>query len=315
MKKETMRQSSAPKKTRVFPLSLLTLMIVAVSVHSCSGRIHVVPDEDQGVPVTIRVASLEQQPFGPLGTKGSATLSDACSVISFCIYTADGHELYKPQVNQKSSDESFGTLNIKIEEGSYRLVVLAHSSSNPKMSDLSKIEFQSNSQDRRIADTFMYSADITVQKGMQPLDLDLDRVVGKFEIRLTNDPVPATVSRIEFEISGGGSFYLNSNTGFAPSSSSSSRYTDKINVQPGDTVIEFYTFVCEGATKINKVTVNAKDADGGEFKKVILDNVPIARNRITRYRGIFFGEAPINTQASISLNTDWVGTDEYSLND
>ena len=285
---------------------------MAVFVCSCSNRLHVVPDiGDEGVPVTIRVASLEQEPFGPIGTKGVASLSDACSVINCAVYKGTGEKPDKTQVNQTKDSESFGTLNLRLEEGEYHLVVLAHScSGNPTMTNPSKIEFGTSSN-KRITDTFMYSSALTVSKDMQPLIINLDRVVGKFELSLTEDSVPASVTRIDFDVTGG-SFYLNSYTGCGMPSSS--KYTDKVKVQPGDKVIELYTFVGDGVTSLSKLAMSAKDSEGQEVKRLLLENVPIARNRITRYKGVFFGKEPVNAGVLISLNSDWAGTDEYPFN-
>lgn len=311
MKKKKVGQLFAQVKTRVLLLSLQSLLMSFVT-SSCSNRIHDVPEMDEpGVPVTIRVASLEQVPFGSFGTKGSANLSEACTWINYAIYDADGNGLVKPQVNQKSNDDTFGTLNLKLEEGNYRLVVMAHSStSNPKLDNPSKIDIPSNSKGRRITDTFLSSSVITVTKGMQPLSINLDRVVARFEIRLVGDTIPGAVTRFEFEIGKDGSFSLNANTGSGVKSSRG--YTDKVNVQPGDSVIGVYTFVSEGstATRIKVVAIDSLECEYGSWD---FADVPITRNRITVYKGALFAEEVINTQSSISLNDEWAGADEYVM--
>ena len=311
MKKRKVGQLFAQVKTRVLLLSLQSLLMSFV-ISSCSNRIHVVPEtEEPGVPVTIRVASLEQVPFSSFGTKGSAHLSEACTWINYAIYNADGSELAKPQINQKSNDDSFGTLNLKLEEGNYRLVVMAHSSSsNPKLDNLSKIDIPSNSKGRRITDTFLSSSVITVTKGMQPLSINLDRVVARFEIRLVGDSIPGAVTKLEFEMGTGGSFSLNANTGSGVKPTRA--YTDKVNVEPGDSVIGVYTFVSEGFSS-TRIKVVAKDSLECEYGSWEFADVPITRNRITVYRGALFAEEVINTQASICLNDEWAGADEYVM--
>ena len=313
MRKKKVGQYFAQVKTKVLLMSLQSLL-TALVVCSCGNRIHDIPEMDEpGVPVTIRVASLEQVPFRSFGTKGSAHLSEACTWINYAIYNADGSELVKPQINQKSNDDSFGTLNMKLEEGNYRLVVLAHSSSsNPKLDNPSKIDIPSNSKGRRITDTFLSSSIISVAKGMQPLSINLDRVVARFEIRLVGDTIPGAVSRLEFEMGKDGSFSLNANTGSGVKSTRG--YTDKVEVQPGDSVIGIYTFVSEGstATRIKVVAIDSLECEYGSWD---FADVPITRNRITVYRGALFSEEVINTQASISLNDEWAGMDEYVVPD
>lgn len=316
MRKLAMRPSSALKKTRECSLSLLTCVMMGALVCSCSDRIHVIPDDEEpGVPVTIRVASLEQEPFGPFGTK-AANLKDACSVISYVIYNSSGDEICKPQVNQKSDDESFGTLNVKLEEGEYKLVILAHSSgSNPLMTELSKVDFKTSQKTLRVTDTFLYNGNITVVKGMNPLNLNLDRVVAKFELRFTNEFVPDDVKTIEVQFDNEASWSLNANTGLGTRpASSSSRYTEKVGVNPGDSVVEVFTFICNSPTASN-INIVAKDSLGAEYKKMELKKVPLTKNRITVYRGVFFGKEPITMGATVSVNDEWAGTDSYSLND
>ena len=301
MTQATMGQSWALIKT--------IMMAAAIVGVSCTERQHLAAEiEDEGIPVEIRVATLEQVPFSHAATKGQGNLQEACSVINYAIYNMSDGKLDK-QINQKASDDQFGTLTLKLEEGSYHLVVVAHNGdANATMSDRSKITFQNNSR-RRITDTFLYSSDISVVKDMQPLNLDLDRVVTKVELRLVADSVPPSVEMMEFEIGTGGSSGLNTLNGYG---TRSTKYTDKISVSPGDTLIEVYTFVYEGA-ETTKMTVTAKDNAGQEVKKILLENIPIARNRITRYSGVLFGKESINTQSMVCINREWAGLNEYPI--
>ena len=308
MRKRSKGQSSALMKTLI--PDALTLIAMLLTVSSCSERMHFIPeiDDGDGIPVTINVASLEQEPFGTFHTKGTSDLKEACSVINYAIYNMSDGKLDK-QVNQKASDDVFGTLSLKLEEGSYRLVVIAHNGdANATMTDRNKIQFQNNNK-RRITDTFLYSSDITVVKDMEPLNLNLDRVVAKVELCLVGDSIPPSVATMEFEIGLGGSSGLNTANGYG---TRSTKYTEKFSVVPGDTLVEVYTFVYEGS-ETTKMTVVAKDADGSELKKIQIENIPIARNRITRYKGVLFGKESINAQASVNLNNVWAGMDEFPL--
>jgi hypothetical protein len=108
----------------------------------------------------------------------------------------------------------------------------------------------------------------------------------------------------------GGSFSLNANTGSGVKSTRA--YTDKVNVEPGDSVIGVYTFVSEGFSS-TRIKVVAKDSLECEYGSWEFADVPITRNRITVYRGALFAEEVINTQASICLNDEWAGADEYVM--
>lgn len=313
MKQKTMRLPWAIIKARDCSRSLLLLLVtVSIMLFSCSKRMHVIPidDEDFGVPVEIRVASIEQEPFGPLGTKGSASLDDVCTVLNYGIYSVDGVSVVKPVTTQKSTDESFGTLSLRLEEGEYKMMVLAHScDKNPTFKDYPKIDFQTSTV-RRITDTFLYSAVFTVSKGMQPININLNRVTAKFELRLQEKYIPQEVSSIEFQFGSECYFNLDANTGRV-FKSSSSKFTENIAVTTGDSIVEVYAFVDAEATTTN-IKITAKDNDGNEYLSISPTNVPVTPNRKTIYRVNMFAHEIVNSEGSITIDNDWSGTDEYT---
>ena len=227
MKQKTMRQSSAQKKTRVNQLFLLTLLTFGAFLCSCSERIHVVPViEDQGIPVKVRVASIEQVPFGSL-TNASA-LNEVCSRITFCIYSGGGEKPDKIQKDQTLESENFGSLDILLEEGTYTLVVLAHNGDgNPTMSTPSKTSFN-NKKTRKATDTFLYCREISVHENMEPIEADLERVVAKLELNLTDHTIPESIRKFQIDVTGT-SQSLNVYTGLGLNSN---KITEVIDVLP-----------------------------------------------------------------------------------
>lgn len=300
MKQKTMRQSSAQKKTRVYSTVLLTLLTTAL-FSSCSERLHVIPVEDeQGIHVKVRVASIEQTPFGSL-TK-SSVLSDACSRITFCIYSGEGEKPNKIQKDQTLESDNFGSLDILLEEGTYTLVVLAHNGDgNPTMTTPSKTTFN-NKKTKKATDTFLYCSEISVHDGMQPVEVDLERVVAKLELNLTDESIPESVRKFQVDIVGT-SQSLNVYTGLGLNST---KITETIDVQPDNKTYEMYMFVREGHNTMT-VTVTALDSLNQEYKKMVLENVPVTKNKITRCSGEMFKKQTFTTGMSVLINDAWSG--------
>lgn len=97
--------------------------------------------------VTVNVYKIENEAFG-VSSRG--VVSDVCTRLNFAMYDAGGVRV--KQINQKSGDKGFGAVSFELEEGSYQLVVLAHSSDgNPTMTNLAKIQFTNAT---KYSDTF-----------------------------------------------------------------------------------------------------------------------------------------------------------------
>jgi hypothetical protein len=260
-------------------------------------------DEETGVPVTIRVASIEQVPFGPI-TKG-AVLNEVCSRINFAIYSGTGEKPNKIQKDQVADNPDFGTLNIPLEEGTYTLVVLAHNGDgNPTMTVPAKTSF-SNKKTAKVTDTFLYCSQLEVKKDMQPVNVELERVVSKLELNLTDDSIPEPVKKLQVDINGA-SQSLNLYTGLGLNSN---KITEIIDVVPGNSQYGLYLFVREGHSTMT-VTVSALDSLNQEYNKLVLENIPIEKNKITRCTGQLFKKATYEAGMQVSINSDWSGTVE-----
>ena len=307
MKQKTMRQSSALKKTRVNSSFLLTLLTIGAFLCSCSDRIHVIPvTDEQGIPVKVRVATIEQVPFGNL-TKASA-LNEVCSRITFCIYSGEGDKPDKIQKDQTLETENFGSLDILLEEGTYTLVVLAHNGDgNPTMTTPSKTTFN-NKKTRKATDTFLYCQEISVHENMEPIEVNLERVVAKLELNLTDQTIPESISKIQIEVVGT-SQSLNVYTGLGLNST---KITEVIDVQPDDRQFDMYMFVREGHNTMN-ITVTAIDSLDQEYNKMTMENVPVAKNKITRCSGQMFRKQTYTAGMAVSVNDAWAGTVERAF--
>lgn len=306
MKQKTMRQSSALKKTRECSMSSLICAVTVLFVCSCSGRIHVIPDEDESrIPVTLRVNSLEQVPFND-AKQTRAVNSDVCRAISFAVYTVDGDSYTRVQnVNQNADDESFGTVTFRLEEGNYKVLVLAHNGDmSPTTTNPEKIEFNKNKTTTKMTDTFLYWSDITIGEGTTSFNLDLTRAVAMFQFNLTDNAIPENVTQLKFYYQGGSST-LDATSGFG---CVASKQTEILDVTPGKKTFEVYTFIRSNSNSL-EMTVSALNSEGAVLKEMKFTDVAITRNYKTRYTGEMFGKQAVEGTMNINLNSEWVLSD------
>lgn len=302
MKLKTMRQSSALKKTREFATGLLIYAVTGLPVCSCSGRIHVIPEQDDSrIPVTLRVSSLEQVPFDD-AKQTRAVNSDVCRAISFAVYTVNGDSYTRVQnVNQSADDQSFGTVTFRLEEGDYKLLVLAHNGDmSPTTTNPEKIEFNKNKTTTKMTDTFLYWSDLTIAEGTTTFNLDLTRAVAMFQLNLTDAAIPEDVSQLKFYYQGGSST-LDATNGYG---CVASKQTEVIDVTPGKKTYEVYTFIRTNSNSL-EMTVSALNSEGTVLKEMKFTDVAITRNYKTRYTGEMFGKTSVEGAMNINLNSEW----------
>ena len=249
--------------------------------------------------VTVNVYKIENEAFG-VSSRG--VVSDVCTRLNFAMYDAGGVRV--KQINQKSGDKGFGAVSFELEEGSYQLVVLAHSSDgNPTMTNLAKIQFTNAT---KYSDTFLYYANVEVGDEPQTLDITLNRIVSLCRF-VVNDPIPEGVAKLQFYYTGGsGAFSAMTGLGVVDS-----KQTMTFDVVPGTTgtVYDLYTFLHHTDDQIDLV-VTALGADGNKMYERSFE-VPMEQRKITRMTGDFFtDEASVEShgaQVEISINSEWEG--------
>ena len=322
MKQKTRRQSSAPKKTRVNQLFLLTLLTFGQFVCSCSERSHVVPvDEDSGkVPVTISVNNLVQPEYAR--TKAMVDVGQVCSNLNICIYPCAGETFDKIQINQKSTDADFGTVSRELTVGVHKIVVVAHNGDkNATMTDAWSIAFSSNTV-QKITDTFCWAGEVNVTKQTGTVDVSLVRATAMFRLNMSDDQIPSEVAQLQFAYKGGSAavnpFNLEGTT-------KSSQKETFIIQEPQSKVFEVYTFPRyeekNGERNLSplEITITAYDESGTAVKERVLKNVPVVRNRITECTGYFFdgGSLQYSTVGfgNLQVEPEWAGTDQYVMTD
>lgn len=249
--------------------------------------------------LTLSIYQLEQTSFSSLTR---STLSDICSRLNFAVYDLDGNRL--KQVNQKVGDNNFGTATFELPNGSYQMVVLAHSSDgNPTMTNPSKIQF-TNAQS--YSETFLYYTTVSIGDEAQTLALSLRRIVALCRF-VVSDAIPTGVARLEFTYKGG-SGHFDAKTGFGVTKSTQ---VVKFNVREGQqqTQYDLYTFLHNTEDTIHLNVVAYDTADHSLFEREF--DIPMEQNKVTWMTGEFFtGVTPTTSQSfitTITINNAWSG--------
>ena len=294
------------KKLSLFAPAFLSVILFLLS--SCEAPYVGKQESEDGETynVTLRAITYEQVPFG---TRTEATsLKDVCSRIGFAIFDASDTKV--KSINQTSTTEGFGTASFTLTEGTYQVVVIAHScDGTATISSPSKITFPNNV----VSDTFYYYGELTVGSGEQTKDLTLVRSVAKFHLEIT-DEMPNNVQTMRFYYTGGSSTF-SARDGFG---NVNSKQTVKIPVQASQrgktTEWDLYTMPHD-STGVLKMTISALDANENVLYLRELSDIPVTINRITRCSISLFSSTPATsaeTAMQIKIDPEWAGTDDFS---
>lgn len=234
-------------------------------------------------------------------TRAIEPIGKVCTKLTISVYNVEGQRVYS--VNKKSTDADFANATMKLAEGKYHLVIVAHSNEkNATTTDINKITFESN----KLSDTFHYYKEIELVAGGNNIDVVMERVTAMFRLEIA-DQIPENVKQLKFYYTGGSSTL----SGYTGAGSVNSRQTEIRNVQSGINTYEVYTFPQPDDKKL-KMTITALDASGETVCTKTFEDVAVSKNMITCYKGNLFTNiappaASDNYNFSISVNTDWKG--------
>lgn len=291
--------------------SLVLALCTACWFSSCEKAVF---DEDQSekqetsrtVHVVLSVSGFQVIPFDR--TRAESNLSDYCKRMNFVVYQ-DGKKL--KTVNQLSTDDHFGKVELTLETGDYQVLILAHSANgNPTVSTPEKIQFTNADG---YTDTFYSYSDLKVTETALTKEFVLERATAMFRL-ITSDKVPSNVDRIRFYYTGG-SGALNATTGFGCVNSQQITYFDITDEQKGTSLtLEAYT-IPKAPTGTLKLTVSTYSKDETLLHEKEIKDIPIEQNKITEYTGPLFTtddtggkdqpDSSCQQSFSIRLNTDW----------
>lgn len=260
---------------------------------------------EENANLVVRIAGFETIDFdNTVVTRAPVNITDLCSRINVVVY--DGETKLK-SVAQKEGDANFGTVAFELPPGTYKLAIIAHNSDGTAtVTSLDKISFKNN----RVTDTFSYYSELEVTGERQELDVELKRVVAMFRMALTQ-PLPSDVRQLKFYYTGGSST-LSALTGYG---SVNSKQTVVLDVASGQTQFDVYT-IPHAETGSLKMTITALNASETALHERVFEDVPVQRNKITRYTGNFY-EDTTNESGGLGVQMrasgEWDGEDEHAF--
>lgn len=289
-----------------FLLNLCTVLLVAVCLTACEKPIIddiVTPPDSGEFEVSFNITHFEQVPFSSTtDTRAATTAGDACTRINLAIFS-NGEKV--KSINQTHTDSNFGTISTSLAEGTYTVVILAHScQGNATISSPEEIKFPNN----KVTDTFFSCQTISID-AQTSLDVVLRRAVAMFQLN-TTDNVPDNVKTMTFYYTGGSSTF-NALTGFGCVNSRQTETREVTAEMLGKpAVFDVYTFPHAQEGKL-KMTITASDASDATVVERTFEEVPVAVNLITRYTGAFFGDNTLSETGTfrLSMDTEWQQSD------
>ena len=287
---------------RIVLFGLMAAMMAACE-KPVMGDAYDVDENDANVVLTFST-------YGQHGfTRAATQLTDQCSRLSVAIFRQDGTKV--KNVNQSAGNDGYGTIAVSLSEGSYKVVAVAHNSTegNATISSTEKVTFANN----KMTDTFCYCGDLVVGTDPVNKELQMQRVVAM--VRLTiNGTIPDDVARFKFYYTGGSST-LNPSTGYGCVNSKQTEYRSTVVDGSVVNIYEIYTSPHE-LNDVLKLVITAQDADNSTVNEWTMENVPVTKNKITTWTGSLFsndgGWPSTDGSITITLDTTWGGTVSYT---
>ena len=227
------------------------------------------------------------------------------------VFADDGSKVFSTVRTQTASDAHFGTLSVRLAEGTYTVVSVGHSSTiSATIKSTTACQFTA-SDGEKLTDTFCCCQQITIGDASAEFALPMYRATAMVQFCLTDSVVPDNFSHFLIEYTGGSAnFNPSSLEGITKSTQSERRTTNGIQTY------QVFTFPYLAATGTLKMTCTALDVDGNTIRQRTFDAVPVTRNRITTYNGTFFldGDGQF-TQSDFGfvVHADWDGEDFYTF--
>lgn len=283
------------------PLHCYLIAITLLLLTSCEKP---VPTDDTAPP-TVTLT------FAPVFRDFTRTQSiTAFTKLNVQLFNADGEKVFDKVKTQTNDGADFGTMSLKLSEGTYTIVAVGHSSTiSATIKSPTVCQFTA-SDGEKLTDTFCHCSTISIPSSSTATaqyTLPMYRVAAMIQFVLTDTQVPDNFTHFLMEYTGGSAnFNPTTLEGITKSTQSERRLRNTQNVH------QAYTFPYLSTSCTLKMTVSGLDADGTVIRKRTFDNVPVTRNRITTYTGHFFEDGDGTfTQSDFGfvVHTDWDGED------
>ena len=240
-----------------------------------------------------------------------SAVSDYFNKLNVQLFDFRGDKVFDKVKTQTVDDEGFGHMTVTLNEGTYTLVAVGHSSiKSATIKSPDMVQFTA-SDGEKLTDTFCYCGLIQVGEDQDYHTLTMNRVCAMLQFCLTDEQVPSVFDRLKIDYTGGSAnFNPSTFLGTTKSTQSETRQRSDIGVY------QCYTFPYQAVECNLKVTVSALDANDNIIRKRVFTDVPMHRNRITTYTGPFFEPGDGNftvTDFGFNVNGDWDGEDTHTF--
>ena len=214
---------------------------------------------------------------------------------------------------QTKDDSDFGQITLSLAVGTYTVVAVGHSSiKSATIKSPQMVQFTA-SDGEKLTDTFCHCGTVTIGEDGGRFSLVMNRVGAMLQLVFTDaaENIPDVFSTLKIDYTGGSAnFNPTTFEGTTKSTQSESR------PRSASGIYQAFTFPYLSDMGVLKMTITALTADGTQIRQRVLNNVPVTRNRITRYTGPFFepGDGVITqTGFGFTVNGDGDGTDEHTF--
>lgn len=268
-------------------------------------------DTEAGANVVLRFVYYEMEPMASYALQGehsraATDITQICSRLNIAVFTDDGTKV--KTLAQKQGDSDYGTVRLALNDGTYKLVVIAHNGEgSATITSEEKVTFPNN----KVTDTFYYYGSLDVTTETKTYSLVLTRAVALLRMVITDQTLPAAVTKFKFYYVGGSSTFSPS-AGFGIVQSKQTEIRDVAN----DGNYDLFTMPHTEEDVITKLTVTALDANDNAIAERTIENIPIRRNYITRYTGNFFGNSGADADSgdmNMTAEPEWAGISDNSF--
>ena len=280
----------------------MMIIIVALLLTACEKA--VLPENQQGnVTLTFSVTQSDRT------TRGTVTIGDYFSKLNVMLFDADGAKVFDKVRTQLATDDDFGTLSAALQAGTYTVVAVGHSSAvSATIKSPQMVQFTAK-DGQKLTDTFCYCGTVTVGDTPEQFQLKMHRVCAMVELVATDADVPDGFARVVIGYTGG-------SANFDPTTFEGTTKSTQSEARLKADRYQVFTFPYLSDTGVLKMTLSMQTADGTVLAQKVIDEVPVTRNRITRYTGHLFDDTPgeiTQTGFGFTVDADWGGIDEYTF--
>lgn len=287
---------------------LLALMTV-ITIGGCSGYVSpsAEPDitEAQSRTVSFCLLSEEDDLNGTDSFSTRAAVKSYAKFLTLALFDEDGTKKY--EVQQKSSDSDFGTVNKQIDFGTYTVVVVANNGDDFYVVN-SPTSVTLPTSTVKVLDTFCYAGKIVISgTSSSAIPIELKRAVSAIGVQLTDTSIPDNFDHFRFELTGG-STVLNPTTGYGESAVSQ---VADVNYNSKAAQHGIFTFPVKDNVEGVTFKASAIGKDGSTIVSYSFDHLTAAPKKMIVFKGEFFTKSGITVSIPNS-ETTWT-TSEQSL--